>query len=78
MTRSRKRAPVICDAHPKMKRWARRQFRARERQALATGRYEDAPLRKQEASQVWEHRDWVRHRWETRLTGDEWRWWYGK
>ena len=75
MSRSYKRAPVICDAHTKAKRAGRRLFRAKERQALRTGQYERLPLRSRETSDVWDWCDWIQTRWqEWSRPRPEWEW----
>ena len=65
MSRSYKRSPVVKDGNRHMKRYGRRRFRARERQALRTARYDRVPVKCQEVSEVWNWADW-------RITG-----WHG-
>ena len=66
MSRSRKHAPIVKDSDRWFKRHGRRRFRAREHVALATGRYDEVPVKPQEASQVYQWADWVISGWRKR------------
>ncbi len=63
MSRSRKKKPVVClagaNSGKSFRREAHRAMRARTRAALAQGRYDDAPLRMEEVSDIYNYRDWV-------------------
>lgn len=72
MTHSYRHAPIVKDSDRWFKVHGRRRFRAREHVALATGRYDDAPVKPQEASQVYQWADWVYDCWGMRLTGRAW------
>ena len=78
MTRSRKRAPIRKDSDRWFKVHGRRKVRAREHAALATGQYDLAPVKPQEASQHYQWADWAFERWGERLEGRELHKWIGK
>jgi len=62
MSRSRKKAPVVCvvgGGNGKIfRRCANKAMRARTRMALAHGDFDDAPQRLKEVSCIWDYKDW--------------------
>ena len=63
MSRSRKKKPVVClagaNSGKSFRREAHRAMRAKTRAALTQGRYDEAPLRMEEVSDIYNYRDWM-------------------
>lgn len=65
MSRSRKKAPVVCVVGAgngkRFRRAAHKAMRARARAALSQERYHDVPLRMEEVSNIYDYKDWTRY-----------------
>jgi hypothetical protein len=72
VTHSYRHTPIYKDHDRWFKRAGRRRVRAREHLALATERYDLAPVRSREASHVYQWADWRYDCWGMRLTGRAW------
>lgn len=65
MSRSRKKAPVVCvvgGGNGKIfRRCANKAMRARTRMAISQGIFDHAPQRLEEVSCIWDYKDWTRY-----------------